>query len=251
MDTFCPKCNYRRKPTDEVPEWQCPSCGVAYAKISNGTSGASSVANSAAAGKRVPQARADDSLIKLTRMKKMLAVLLIGFIVLAGLYLRKPTIAASPPETLDQMMARAIGAELERLTEGSLRNAKIEHQRDAKTYLIKPDVGASPIILIYGVGNSEIDKIESAAKSMFLNTPGFTSVTVEFFKQEGLASNPSTQEGEGAQQPFRKMTISRKTGAPNTTDNPVPFEAKSFTECVAKNSVPECLPGGAVPKSHQ
>ena len=29
----CPKCHYVRKPTDTAPEWQCPSCGIAYAKF--------------------------------------------------------------------------------------------------------------------------------------------------------------------------------------------------------------------------
>ena len=29
----CPKCSYTRKATDSaVPDWQCPSCGIAYAK---------------------------------------------------------------------------------------------------------------------------------------------------------------------------------------------------------------------------
>jgi hypothetical protein len=28
----CPKCGYERRPTDSAPEWQCPSCQVAYAK---------------------------------------------------------------------------------------------------------------------------------------------------------------------------------------------------------------------------
>jgi len=31
--TACPKCGYVRKPSDTAPDWQCPSCGVAYAKI--------------------------------------------------------------------------------------------------------------------------------------------------------------------------------------------------------------------------
>ena len=31
--TTCPKCNYTRKPTDTVPDWQCPSCGIVYAKF--------------------------------------------------------------------------------------------------------------------------------------------------------------------------------------------------------------------------
>jgi hypothetical protein len=29
----CPKCHYVRRVTDTNPEWQCPSCGIAYAKF--------------------------------------------------------------------------------------------------------------------------------------------------------------------------------------------------------------------------
>ena len=29
----CPKCRYERQPADTAPDWQCPSCGVAYAKV--------------------------------------------------------------------------------------------------------------------------------------------------------------------------------------------------------------------------
>lgn len=28
----CPNCQYQRKQTDQAPDWQCPACGVAYAK---------------------------------------------------------------------------------------------------------------------------------------------------------------------------------------------------------------------------
>lgn len=33
MSIICKKCGYERLPTDDAPEWQCPSCGVAYVKI--------------------------------------------------------------------------------------------------------------------------------------------------------------------------------------------------------------------------
>ena len=33
MTQVCPKCSYVRKPAETVPDWQCPSCGVAYAKF--------------------------------------------------------------------------------------------------------------------------------------------------------------------------------------------------------------------------
>ena len=29
----CPKCGYARKPSDAAPDWQCPSCGIAYDKF--------------------------------------------------------------------------------------------------------------------------------------------------------------------------------------------------------------------------
>ena len=32
MTSICPKCRYQRQPHDTAPEWQCPACGVAYAK---------------------------------------------------------------------------------------------------------------------------------------------------------------------------------------------------------------------------
>jgi hypothetical protein len=35
METVCQACGYQRKPTDQAPDWQCPSCGKAYAKTSH------------------------------------------------------------------------------------------------------------------------------------------------------------------------------------------------------------------------
>jgi len=32
-EKICPKCKYQRQPSDDNPEWQCPSCGVAYIKV--------------------------------------------------------------------------------------------------------------------------------------------------------------------------------------------------------------------------
>lgn len=33
MAIKCPKCGYQRQAEDTAPAWQCPSCGVAYAKV--------------------------------------------------------------------------------------------------------------------------------------------------------------------------------------------------------------------------
>lgn len=32
MFVECPRCHYQRKPSDLNPDWECPSCGVVYAK---------------------------------------------------------------------------------------------------------------------------------------------------------------------------------------------------------------------------
>ncbi|RUL74525.1 hypothetical protein [Dyella choica] len=34
METVCHACGYQRRPTDQAPDWQCPSCGKAYVKTS-------------------------------------------------------------------------------------------------------------------------------------------------------------------------------------------------------------------------
>lgn len=36
---ICPKCHYQRQPTDTAPQWQCPACGVAYAKVMSAGAG--------------------------------------------------------------------------------------------------------------------------------------------------------------------------------------------------------------------
>ncbi len=46
----CPKCRYERQSTDTAPEWQCPSCGIAYSKAES--------ASPVAQGDARPSARA-------------------------------------------------------------------------------------------------------------------------------------------------------------------------------------------------
>ncbi|MNR82324.1 glutaredoxin 3 [compost metagenome] len=53
MTRICPKCSYARKPSDEAPEWQCPSCQVAYIKAS----GEPAAANYGRYGTPVPKTR--------------------------------------------------------------------------------------------------------------------------------------------------------------------------------------------------
>jgi predicted RNA-binding Zn-ribbon protein involved in translation (DUF1610 family) len=40
METVCQACGYQRKPTDQAPDWECPSCGKAYIKTSHESPGA-------------------------------------------------------------------------------------------------------------------------------------------------------------------------------------------------------------------
>jgi glutaredoxin len=48
MSRICPNCNYVRKTTDSAPDWQCPSCQIAY----NKGAGAANMENY---GRSVPQ----------------------------------------------------------------------------------------------------------------------------------------------------------------------------------------------------
>lgn len=38
METICQACGYQRRPTDQAPDWQCPTCGKAYVKTSHESS---------------------------------------------------------------------------------------------------------------------------------------------------------------------------------------------------------------------
>jgi hypothetical protein len=50
----CPKCGYVRLPTDVAPEWQCPSCQVAYVKA-RARAGDSAAAGSASNSPKSPE----------------------------------------------------------------------------------------------------------------------------------------------------------------------------------------------------
>lgn len=41
MTRICPKCNYARQASDIAPEWQCPSCQVAYRKVGSASASTS------------------------------------------------------------------------------------------------------------------------------------------------------------------------------------------------------------------
>lgn len=43
MTIICPKCRHLRQPNETVPDWQCPACGVAYAKAGDAGRGAVAV----------------------------------------------------------------------------------------------------------------------------------------------------------------------------------------------------------------
>ena len=47
----CPKCGYTRKMGETAPDWQCPSCGVAYAKADTASAKAYASAGSGGGGK--------------------------------------------------------------------------------------------------------------------------------------------------------------------------------------------------------
>lgn len=52
MTQRCPKCHHVREPDARAPDWQCPACGVAYAKAYAKASGQAS--SSSSSGARMP-----------------------------------------------------------------------------------------------------------------------------------------------------------------------------------------------------
>lgn len=62
----CPKCSYARQPGDAAPAWQCPSCGIAYAKyaayLAQAKAGARQLVVPPKAGEAAPALHFDGSI---------------------------------------------------------------------------------------------------------------------------------------------------------------------------------------------
>ena len=59
----CPKCKHVRTPSEVSPDWQCPKCGVAYAKFLAAQAGmATTMSGSVRAGSVAEQVRAGQAL---------------------------------------------------------------------------------------------------------------------------------------------------------------------------------------------
>jgi TPR repeat protein len=95
----CPKCNYRRTSADSAPDWQCPSCGVAYNKVMPQAQAARSTAARATVRTARPTVReADES----GSNAKLILGALLTVVVLAGVYWKIKHKAAPVASSSDQ-----------------------------------------------------------------------------------------------------------------------------------------------------
>jgi glutaredoxin len=91
MTHRCPNCQYERKATDQAPVWQCPACGVAYAKVAN-SGGQANVRQTYVSG------QSSNSGVSL------LAIIVLALVVVGGFFLFT---SADEPQTVNvaQLMA--------------------------------------------------------------------------------------------------------------------------------------------------
>jgi ribosomal protein L37AE/L43A len=82
--TACPSCGYQRKATDRAPDWQCPRCGIAYAKYA-----AAPAASQAARQQQYEQAQKKSQSERRTRAIRLRGLLMFvgGGIVYVYLFL--------------------------------------------------------------------------------------------------------------------------------------------------------------------
>lgn len=86
----CPHCGYTRKPDELCPDWQCPSCQLAYSKASQRTMHPSSVVHT-----RRPEHRANQPGTSSGILKSLVTIAILGCIGYFGY-----AIAKNPPAML-------------------------------------------------------------------------------------------------------------------------------------------------------
>lgn len=106
MTTICPKCSYARQATEDAPDWQCPSCGIAYAKFRDA---ASSLAPAQGSAMQYDASDMPDGGISWSRLV-LLAFLLYGGWMLATMERNKvaertPLVRAAPSGDLRKLAA--------------------------------------------------------------------------------------------------------------------------------------------------
>jgi uncharacterized protein len=83
---LCPKCRHKRTATETVPDWQCPNCGIAYAKFEQAQAAASTtLAGPVTAGRPLSKASAHALGATGTAMFAHLSILIGGIIPLFGI----------------------------------------------------------------------------------------------------------------------------------------------------------------------
>jgi uncharacterized Tic20 family protein len=89
----CPKCAYVRTESETVPDWQCPKCGIVYAKFGQAPPAASAPAPRRVAQAPAPAAEGAEStgLAKLAHASSLFNLLLppLGTIVPIGIWIVK------------------------------------------------------------------------------------------------------------------------------------------------------------------
>jgi glutaredoxin len=79
MPTICPKCRTVRPDDATVPAWQCPACGVAYAKAGGDTAGSPAAQRSRDAEKRQASRDSGDGLLASMPWGKLIALCFIAY----------------------------------------------------------------------------------------------------------------------------------------------------------------------------
>jgi uncharacterized Tic20 family protein len=90
----CPKCAYVRTQSETVPDWQCPKCGIVYAKFGQA---APLPAASAPSARRAPPPEADvaaapaTGLAKIAHLSSLVNILIpfLGTIIAIGIWIAK------------------------------------------------------------------------------------------------------------------------------------------------------------------
>ncbi|MCW5588723.1 MAG: hypothetical protein KIT27_03575 [Legionellales bacterium] len=221
----CPECSYVRQEHEKAPKWQCPQCGIIYAKVENPHMHAPRVSSSMRSQQRKHALRViqDPLLIFFARMFDLILIISLLIFLLSWWYKDRlpnaneisPLLLREPEQTVTQHRTFVFNYLGDNITVEPVANYKlwgiIASQNDVDNFFWgyeKDNVNIKDICVLYGdnLSNDQFPlwKIWNKQWTCFIDFPG-NSYTA--FNPRQLSNNHLIAQDEAIRQRIQQLRV--------------------------------------------